>query len=524
MQESRNETAKFMADAKLAINSEIAKGQDEKTELAAIDPNAVDWDNPETWFAENGQQGSGLSQGEATLSVEAIKDALSDKLILGAKGAITPNRTNLTAIIDYLLGQGGKLYANTFAGTIETKGGLPWNSDTEERDWATEDDSALKTLLEGLGLARISNAAYDDAIHNVCRMHKRHPIRECLESLTWDGIERVDDLLHKYLGANDSPYTRAVMRKTLVGAIKRAYEPGCKFDYILTLAGEQGKRKSLFWAILGGKWFSDSVIDFRNTKQAQEKIQGVWIQEIPDLAGLDRMDAETMKGFFTSLKDRYRPAYERRPSDHPRQMIFVASTNKDAFLKSQHGERRWWVASIDECNRAFADAEQMAEALRAERDQIWAEAMHYYRQGEKVYLDSALEREAKRVQDTFNLAAIDPLRTEIEEWLAKPILEPQYWRKMSKEQRRDYYNIPTGISGYHVRWQAIFEEFENEWVRPRGIRGDSRDLKKRFSAILKNLGWIEKPYKYPPYFPQSHRVFTLESAKGKTCIDSDLGI
>ena len=162
-----------------------------------------------------------------------------------------------------------------------------------------------------------------------------HPIKNYLSALKWDGVERLDTLLVDYLGAEDTPYVRAVTRKTLVAAVARIYRPGTKFDSILVLNGSQGIGKSTLFSKLGGSWYSDSLsISDMKDKTAPEKLQGYWILELGELAGIKKMDVETVKSFITRTDDKYRQSYGVSVESHPRSCIIVGTTNSDGgFLR-----------------------------------------------------------------------------------------------------------------------------------------------------------------------------------------------
>ena len=230
------------------------------------------------------------------------------------------------------------------------------------------------------------------AVMSVSNNRRFHPIQEYLESLPdWDGIERIDSLLINYFAAEATPYVKAVMRKTLVAAIARIYEPGCQFDTMLILVGKQGLGKSTFFAKLAGEWFTDSLTlgDVKD-KTAAEKLQGNWIVEMPEMVGFSRAESEDVKAFLSRRNDEYRVAYDKYCSEHPRQCIIVGSTNKvEGFLKDTTGNRRYWPVNV------YPGAEFSPFALtEAEISQIWAEALVYYKNGEKLYLDCELEQAA----------------------------------------------------------------------------------------------------------------------------------
>ena len=221
-------------------------------------------------------------------------------------------------------------------------------------------------------------------------------MREYLDGCVWDGVPRVETLLVDYLGAEDTPYTRAVTRKALTAAAARIYDPGCKFDYMLTLRGRQGIGKSALIARLGGRWFSDSFTTLQG-KDAYEQVLGVWIMEVGELAGMRRAEAETIKLYISKQVDRFRPAYGRRTQEFPRQCIFIGTTNEAQFLRDRTGNRRFWIVDTpNEPRRSLWD-ELTPETVR----RVWAEAAELYHAGETLYLPPELESVARRVQESF---------------------------------------------------------------------------------------------------------------------------
>ena len=216
-----------------------------------------------------------------------------------------------------------------------------------------------------------------------------HPVKEYLGSLKWDGTRRLDTLLIDYLGAEDTPYVRAVTRKTLVAAVARIYQPGIKFDSILVLNGPQGIGKSTLFARLGGQWYSDSLsITDMKDKTAAEKLQGYWILELGELVGIKKMDVETVKSFISRTDDKYRQAYGVNVESHPRSCIIVGSTNSDGgFLRDITGNRRFWPVQVTGCGKYHPW--ELTDV-----DQIWAEAIERYNSGEELFLTGSLEDEA----------------------------------------------------------------------------------------------------------------------------------
>ena len=224
-----------------------------------------------------------------------------------------------------------------------------------------------------------------------------HPIREYLEGLPeWDGIPRLEELLIDYLGAEDSPYTRAITKKTFTAAVARVMNPGCKFDCMLVLCGPQGIGKSTIFQKLGGKWFTDSLsMNDMKDKTAAEKLQGSWILEVGELAGIKKAEVEAVKSFLSRQMDKYRPAFGRRTVEYPRQCIIVGSTNADmGFLRDSTGNRRFWPVQVCgvEPDRAPWTLNDYTVG------QVWAEALEAWKAGEELFLTGDVAREALEQQ------------------------------------------------------------------------------------------------------------------------------
>src|SRR5262249_34011278 len=215
-----------------------------------------------------------------------------------------------------------------------------------------------------------------------------------LDGLQWDGQPRLDTWLTEYCRAEDNPLNRAIGRKVLMAAVRRARTPGCKFDFIVVLEGEQGTGRSTALKILAGEDnFSDAEIIGRWAKEQQELIQGVWIYELAELAGFERADVNKIKLFASKMVDAARPAFGRSRVDKKRRCIFIATTNDDEYLKDETGNRRFWPVRTGRINLG---------ALARDRDQLWAEASVVESTGESLVIPEALwpdaaERQAARL-------------------------------------------------------------------------------------------------------------------------------
>ena len=317
------------------------------------------------------------------------------KLKLTEKGGLAQTIENVVIILTHDPQLAGRLAYNEMEHNIVVLSSLHWSKHKGPRQWSDADDAALRYYLErtyGLtGKDRIF-----DAVNVVAQSNAFHPVREYLDSCIWDGVPRVDTLLIDYLGAEDTEYTRAVTRKALAAAVARIYQPGRKFDYMLTIRGTQGIGKSALIAKLGGKWFSDTFTTMQG-KDAYEQVLGVWLVEVGELAGMRKAEAETIKLFISKQVDRFRPAYGRRLQEFPRQCIFIGTTNESQFLRDATGNRRFWV--VDTPNDPTHD---LWEELTPETVAlIWAEAVEIYKAGEELYLPKELERVAREVQEAY---------------------------------------------------------------------------------------------------------------------------
>lgn len=350
------------------------------------------------------------------------------KLKVTDKGAIAQTIENVVTILRHDPKLKGCLALNEMEHNIVTRKDLPWRKVEGDSQWVDADDAALRYYLERMyGIA--SKDRIFDAVNVVASENKYHPVRDYLDACTWDGVARVETLLVDFLGAEDSKYTRAVTRKALVAAVARIYRPGCKFDYMLTLRGRQGLGKSALIGKLGGRWFSDSFTTMQG-KDAYEQVQGVWLMEVGELAGMRKAEAETIKLYTSKQVDRFRPAYGRRLQEFPRQCIFIGTTNETQFLRDTTGNRRFWVVDTPNDPTRNMWEELTPETVR----QIWAEAVHWYRQGEALYLPRELEAVAREVQEAYEEE--NPRAGIIADYLER--LLPPGWETMDLYARRQF--------------------------------------------------------------------------------------
>ncbi|WP_431280935.1 VapE domain-containing protein [Humitalea sp. 24SJ18S-53] len=269
------------------------------------------------------------------------------------------------------------------------------------------DVSKLQEYLQREGLETLSKDVAHQAVDLRAVELAFHPVREYLAGLKWDGESRVSSWLHTFLGADYNEYTKQIGRMFLVAMVARVLKPGCKADYMMVLEGPQGARKSTACAILGGAWFSDAMPDINAGKDAAQHLNGKWLIEIAELAALGKAENSRLKSFITRPVERYRPSYGRKEVLEPRQCLFIGSTNQDAYLRDETGGRRFWPVKV-----GLIDT----DALRRERDQLFAEAAHLFSQGTKWWPDAEFEAEQIRPQQEERFEA-DAWEDAIKAWL-----------------------------------------------------------------------------------------------------------
>ncbi len=323
-----------------------------------------------------------------------------------------------------------------------------------ERDNRIDDESIGKIAIyiENVYGLQLSQPRILEMLKTTSKERGFNPVHEFIQSAAWDNVERIDTVVIRYLGADDTPLTRMQTRKWMVGAVARAFSPGCKFDHILTFTGPQGVGKSTFLNIIAGSWFSDSFSFAHDDKSKIEDITGAWIVEISELNGMKRAhDAEAAKAFLSRVRDDVRPAYARKSESIPRSNVFAATTNETEFLQSCNGNRRWWIIPI----KGAGEVREWIDKLKVEVPQLWAEAYHYYSAGETLFLPTELESEANRRQAEYTTAAGDELLEEIEAFLNRPV-------------PKAYFSWPLGKRAQWQKWAVDPSSFIDDEYRQIG--------------------------------------------------------
>ena len=406
------------------------------------------------------------------LEDEEIDTLWVSKLELDNKGQVKNTIKNVVTILENDPLLKGKIGYNEFANRAIITDKVPWN-DEIGADWQESDDAGLRLYLESLYNVT-QKTKIDDGLEILFKNNTFHPVREYLDSLTWDGKERVDTLLIDYLGAKDDEYVRMVTRKWMCGAVARIIKPGIKFDYMLVLTGEQGIQKSSFFRLLAKDWFTDSIQDVEGN-QAIEKLMNSWIIEFGELQAFNRAESNAIKRFVTSQEDRTRLAFAKRTSYLKRQCVFAGTTNKSEFLKDETGNRRFWPVEVKKEGRT----KDVFKDLVEERDQIWAEAIVLWKdKKESIYLNDEEERLAKVEQEDHR--EVNEKEGIILNYL--DTLLPSNWDSMDLYDRRSYLQGADVIEGTVKRTKVCVLEIWCECFEK-----NRADLKKSDSLEINGI-------------------------------------
>lgn len=435
---------------------------------------------------------------------EEIEDEDIDwmaELQVDNRGKYMSTAVNLNIIFANDVRLKGRFRHNQFDGKDYIFGNMPWRKITRPEPIRNVDYSGIRNYIESI--YEISgNLKIDDAVALEFEKYSFHPVKDYLRSVEWDGKKRIDTILIDYFGAKDTIFVREAMRKMLVGAVARVFDPGVKFDLVLTLVSTmQGTGKSSFFKALGQEWFSDTFMTVQG-KEALEQIQGAWIIEMAELAGIKKAEVEATKHFISKQEDMFRPAYARTSETYRRQCVFVASTNESAFLQDPSGNRRFMPVAIH--NKKLRLNPPLIEFIESKEmiDQVWAEAVELYNMGEPLFLSNQAEAEAEIEQKKHS--EVDERSGLVLEYL--DTLLPADWEERNVYERRDFLEDPLSAKGTELRETVCAAEIWSECMFK-----DAEDLdrykSRAINDILRSLeGWehVNSTKNFGPYGKQKY--------------------
>lgn len=423
---------------------------------------------------------------EATGFDDTDPDAWKKQLLRDQNGQLTKKIVNALMIFENDESLQGIAF-NRLSNSIDIKGeDVPWTR--AAGPWKDSDDSQLVTYI-GTKYAEFPRQTIMDQKTITAERHSFHPIKDYLEGLPeWDGEPRVDTLLIDYLGAEDNIFTREATAKILTAAVRRIYEPGCKFDTMLVLSGPPNIGKSMLVAKLGGKYFSDNLtFDDMRDKTAAEKLQGYWLLEISEMKGMRKTDVESVKAFISRQEDIFRAAYGHNTERHPRQCVIFGTVNDLYYLKDVTGNRRFWPIDVK-----GKTAKHPWDLSAEDIEQIWAEA--FFRYKELGETDLVLSPEAQKIAEKKQTEALeaDDRQGLIQEYL--DALLPIGWGSMSMSDRcsfldGDYDLLGDTIKGTEKRTEVTNMEIWCECFRQPKAKLTTRDSYDIAKIMAKVPGW-----------------------------------
>ena len=333
------------------------------------------------------------------------------------------------------------------------------------------DVTAVQVHLQWYGFPRLGKDTTHQAIDKYARENSVHPIRDYLNGLEWDGFERLPEWLHAYLGADKNEYTAGIGTMFLIGTVARILRPGCKLDYMMTIEGDQGVWKSKMCSVLAGEYFSDHLPDITG-KECSQHLRGKWLIEVAELRAYSRAAIDQFKEFLTRETERYRPPWGRKEVHEPRQCVFIGTTNKALYLRDETGNRRFWPVKINSIK---------LDCLQQDRDQLFAEAVYRFRNGEQWWPDPEFER--------VTIAAEQEARYETDVW-EKPIADflarlPE--GDLMRPKRTTILDIAICVLDFE-------DERPTSKYEPRGtpINRLSPNDQQRITRVLTHLEWEPK--------------------------------
>jgi predicted P-loop ATPase len=411
-------------------------------------------------------------------NIADIGQGWKSRLIVTEKNI--PKRLLANAIIAFTYAPEwlGVLGFNKFSLDIVILKNTPWKAEPGTK-WTDQQDRLAANWLQTNGV-EVGLEVAGQAIQTVAHERSFHPVQQYLESLEWDGVHRVNQWLNAYMGVKHDPYTSAVGERWLISAVARIMNPGCQVDHCLVLEGEQGMLKSSALRALAvrDEWFTDQISQL-GTKDAALETMGVWIIEMGELSAMRKAEVEHVKGFLSRRVERFRPPYGKRPIEAPRQCVFAATTNDSEYLNDPTGARRFWPVKVGQI--------QVADVTR-DKDQLWAEAFHLYRNGVHWWFDTAELTQLAQTEQSDRYQS-ESWEEPISQWIKNPTQRYENSQPISPWFDSDQESFTVSDILIHALGKTPVKQ----------APGDA----KRVGNILRHLGY--RPYDRPAGQPRPPR-------------------
>ena len=336
---------------------------------------------------------------------------------------------------------------------------------TPGREWTDADDLELAVQLQSLpGFSRIGFEVVRQAAMTVCYRNRRNCVKDWMQSLRWDGESRIAHFFENHFGAAGTAYVRAAGQNFWISIAARVLKPGCQVDHMIVLEGPQGIGKSAACRAIGGDYFTEQH-ETATRKDFFEILQGKLLVEISEMDSFNRTEVTRVKQVITCTNDRFREPYGRHAEDHPRQCVFVATTNRDDWNRDETGARRFWPIA---CHGQID-----LHAIRSNREQLFAEAVHRFKAGETWWEMPAVKTRHEQAKRYVAPAWVEPIQRYLEHEPVKDGTETNWIKR--PEPRPDV---------------SIAEIFEYALELPKSQWTKANEL--RAAESLRYMGWKSK--------------------------------
>ena len=439
--------------------------------------------------------------------------ALRDALDKNGNGAVLPTHANMVLILkrDPLLAS--LVQFNSFTGLHMLRKPLPVldksirpSAGPYPRPWDGDDITRLLAYVQKSWTHNFRKATVEECLLLEGRDNEVHPVRNYLAGLKWDGKKRLDIWLTMTFGCPQDSYHTAVASKVLIAAVRRVWQPGCKYDELIVLEGDQGIGKSPAIKILfGADWFTDQISHL-SSKDAAIDLRGKWCVELAEIEHIIRAEVETVKAFLSRAIDHYRPPYGRAAIDVPRQSVLIGTTNATEYLRDATGNRRIWPVKCLSKLPQGADLDW----LRDNRDQLWAEATQRETNAETIWLDNAAIREVAIVEQADRMSE-DPWKWKIGRYCEGKLA----CYEKAKEVGLTKSTIDSHMAAYPAELRGDFvtvaELLEYSLVLPTGQQTKAAEM--RGADILKTMSW-KKEQKWVEATQRNLKVWAPPTEEG----------